>query len=73
MQNMIKGMLLPLSIFLMATPVAPAGTPRTMRVDYYHTGNDLLWKKHMGEQAKPEHWDMQSYAWYLRPNRKRLW
>ena len=41
--------------------------------DYYHTGNDLLWKKHMGDQAKPEHWDMQSYTWYLNPKRKRRW
>ena len=26
--------------------------------DYYHTGNDLLWKKHMRDQEKPAKWDM---------------
>jgi len=24
--------------------------------DYYHTGNDLLWKKIHGDQEKPEDW-----------------
>ncbi len=32
--------------------------------DYYHKGNDLIWKKHRGEQEKPEHWDMDRYPWY---------
>jgi hypothetical protein len=32
--------------------------------DYYHTGNDLLWKKHMGDQQKPGNWRMERYAWY---------
>lgn len=30
------------------------GRPFDMAVkDYYHNGNDLLWKKHMGDQEKP--------------------
>ena len=33
--------------------------------DYYHTGNDLLWKKHVGDQEKPKNWDMSFYAWYF--------
>ena len=33
--------------------------------DYYHTGNDLLWKKHMGDQEKPANWDMDLYPWYF--------
>ena len=33
--------------------------------DYYDTGNDLLWKKHMGDRAKPENWDIERYYWYL--------
>ena len=32
--------------------------------DYYHEGNDLLWKKHMGEQEKPANWKMERYSWY---------
>jgi hypothetical protein len=39
--------------------------------DYYHTGNDLLWKKHMGIQEKPENWDMNDYSWYLNRTAKR--
>ena len=38
--------------------------------DYYHTGNDLLWKKHMGDQEKPRNWKMVHYAWYF-PEAKR--
>jgi hypothetical protein len=33
--------------------------------DYCETGNDLLWKKHMGDQAKPGNWDIERYSWYL--------
>jgi hypothetical protein len=33
--------------------------------DYYETGNDLLWKKHMGDQEKPKNWDIERYSWYL--------
>jgi hypothetical protein len=37
--------------------------------DYYHTGNDLLWKKHMGDQPKPGNWKMDRYDWYRKePN-----
>lgn len=40
--------------------------------DYYHTGNDLFWKKHMGDQQKPKNWDMGFYAWYFtKPKRYR--
>jgi hypothetical protein len=38
--------------------------------DYYHTGNDLLWKKHMGDQEKPKIWDIDYYSWYF-PKTKR--
>jgi hypothetical protein len=31
--------------------------------DFQH-GNDLLWKKHMGEAEKPENWDIRRYPWY---------
>lgn len=31
--------------------------------DYYHHGNDLLWKKHMGDQEKPKNWNMRYYHW----------
>jgi hypothetical protein len=34
--------------------------------DYYHTGNDLLWKKHMGDQEKPKNWKMVFYPWYYK-------
>jgi hypothetical protein len=41
------------------------GRPFDMAVsDYYHTGNDLLWKKHMGDQEKPANWKMYLYPWY---------
>lgn len=33
--------------------------------DYCHTGNDLLWKKHMGDREKPRIWDIERYDWYL--------
>ena len=33
--------------------------------DYYRTGNDLLWKKHRGDQEKPANWDMGFYSWYF--------
>ena len=47
------------------------GRPFDMAVsDYYHHGNDLLWKKHMGDQEKPKNWDMVYYPWYY-PKPKR--
>ena len=33
--------------------------------DYYRTGNDLLWKKHMGDREKPQNWEMDRYRFYL--------
>jgi hypothetical protein len=27
--------------------------------DYYQHGNDLLWKKHIGDQPKPKNWDIE--------------
>jgi len=42
------------------------GRPFDMAVsDYYHHSNDLLWKKHMGDQEKPKNWKMAFYAWYF--------
>lgn len=32
--------------------------------DYCNNGNDLLWKKHMGDQEKPQNWEMRRYSWY---------
>ena len=32
--------------------------------DYSTTGNDLLWKKHMGDQPKPENWRLKRYSFY---------
>jgi hypothetical protein len=32
--------------------------------DYCNTGNDLLWKKYMGDQPKPQNWKMKRYSWY---------
>ena len=48
------------------------GRPFDMAVkDYYHNGNDLLWKKHMGDQEKPKKWDMDYYPWYVtKPGRR---
>jgi len=47
------------------------GRPFDMAVsDYYHHGNDLLWKKHMGDQEKPQNWEMVYYPWYY-PKPKR--
>ena len=37
--------------------------------DYCDTGNDLLWKKHMGDKEKPENWDIERYHWYLTKQR----
>ena len=34
--------------------------------DYYHHGNDLLWKKHMGDLEKPTNWRMGFYPWYFK-------
>jgi hypothetical protein len=39
--------------------------------DYFHHGNDLLWKKHMGNQEKPQNWNMYYYAWYFPTKAKR--
>lgn len=39
--------------------------------DYYDTGNDLLWKKHMGDQEKPGNWDIEHYSWYLTKRKPR--
>ncbi len=48
------------------------GRPFDMALsDYYHNGNDLLWKKHMGDQEKPNTWNMDHYSWYFVPNPKR--
>ena len=38
--------------------------------DYYHHGNDLLWKKHMGDQEKPQNWKMGFYPWYFTKRRR---
>jgi len=32
--------------------------------DYCHTGNDLLWKMHIGDREKPEGWEIMRYSWY---------
>ena len=48
------------------------GRPFEMAVsDYYHTGNDLIWKKHMGDQQKPKNWDMGYCAWYVTTPKQR--
>ena len=39
--------------------------------DYYHNGNDLLWKKHKGDQPKPGNWKMSHYPWYYVPEKRR--
>ena len=45
--------------------------------DYYHTGNDLLWKKHRADQEKPKNWDMDYYPRYVnkqkRSRRRKVW
>jgi hypothetical protein len=47
------------------------GRPFDMAIsDYLHNGNDLLWKKHMGDQEKPKNWDIDYYSWYF-PKTKR--
>jgi hypothetical protein len=38
--------------------------------DYYHHGNDLLWKKHMGDQEKPKNWGMGFYPWYFKKQKR---
>ena len=43
------------------------GRPFDMAVsDYYHHGNDLMWKKHMHDQEKPQNWDMDYYPWHFK-------
>jgi len=39
--------------------------------DYCKTGNDLIWKKHMGDQEKPANWDIERHWWYL--TKRRPW
>ena len=39
--------------------------------DYYNERDDLLWKKHMGEQEKPKRWDIDHYPWYQRKDGQR--
>jgi hypothetical protein len=39
--------------------------------DYYHHGNDLLWKKHMGDQEKPKNWQTDFYPWYHKKRKRR--
>jgi hypothetical protein len=39
--------------------------------DYLQTGNDLLWKKHMGDQEKPRNWQMDDYPWYPKKRKRR--
>jgi len=47
------------------------GRPFDMAVkDYYHNGNDLLWKKHMGNQEKPANWKMYGYEWYFKKQKR---
>jgi hypothetical protein len=41
--------------------------------DYCETGNDLIWKKHMGDQEKPENWSIERYSWYLTRRRRRYY
>jgi len=38
--------------------------------DYCRNGNDLLWKKHMGDQQKPKNWNIGSYPWYFKKQKK---
>ena len=38
--------------------------------DYYHHGNDLLWKKHMGDREKPQNCDLRRYPWYARKQKR---
>jgi hypothetical protein len=49
------------------------GRPYDMAVsDYCNNGNDLLLKKHMGNQEKPKNWEMGFYPWYVtKPKRRR--
>ena len=37
---------------------------------YFHNGLDLLWQKHMGNQEKPENWNMDDYPWYPKTEAK---
>jgi hypothetical protein len=39
--------------------------------DYFYNGNDLLWKKHMGDQEKSKNWEMWRYSWYSKEKRRR--
>ena len=39
--------------------------------DYTHGGEDLLWKKHMGDQPKPADWDIDDYPWYSKKSTRR--
>jgi hypothetical protein len=33
--------------------------------DYCDTSDDLLWRKHVGDQEKPKNSDIEDYHWYL--------
>jgi hypothetical protein len=47
------------------------GRPFDMAVsDFYHHGTDLLWKKHMGDQEKPQNWQMGFYPWYFHKHKR---
>ena len=35
-----------------------------------HNGDDLFWKKHMGDQEKPKNRDIGRYFWYSNPKKK---
>ena len=39
--------------------------------DDYHTGNDLLWKKHRGDQEKPKNWNLDYYPRYVTKAKRR--
>jgi hypothetical protein len=48
------------------------GNPRRpfeMAFKDYKKGNDLLWKKHMGDREKPANWQMERYGWYFTKRR----
>jgi hypothetical protein len=47
------------------------GRPFDMAVsDYFHHGNDLLWKKHMGDREKPANWEIDDYPWYYKEKKR---
>jgi hypothetical protein len=47
------------------------GRPFDMAVsDYFHHGNDLLWKRHRGDQEKPADWEIDDYPWYYKEKKR---